>query len=138
MSKDAALLRTTVVGSYPQPDWLVDKQILRGQRVPRVRAEEIWRVPATLRAEALRDATAIAIRDMEAADIDVITDGETARESYSNHFSAALSGLDGTRPAVITSRHGGQTRVPRVVGPILHRHPVEVDAARFLKASTRR
>jgi 5-methyltetrahydropteroyltriglutamate--homocysteine methyltransferase len=138
MSDEQPLLRTTVVGSYPQPDWLIDKEILRGRRVPRVRAEELWRIPAELRAEALRDATLLAIRDMEAAGVDVITDGEIARESYSNHFSSSLSGLDEANPAIIRNRLGRETRVPRIVGPIRHQRPVEAAAARFLRAHTGR
>jgi 5-methyltetrahydropteroyltriglutamate--homocysteine methyltransferase len=135
---DEKVLRTTVVGSYPQPDWLIDKQVLRGQLVPRVRTETLWRVPADIRSEALRDAATLAIRAMEEAGIDVITDGETARESYSNHFVGALSGIDADNPATIISRVGIETRVPRVTGPILHVRPVEQEPATFLRANTTR
>ncbi len=133
-----ALLRTTVVGSYPQPDWLIDKSILRGQHVPRVRTENLWRVPPEARAAAIRDAALQAIRDMESAGIDVITDGEVARESYSNHFAGALDGVDRDNPAVIISRLGHEVRVPRVVSPIRHRQVVELEAAQFLRSNTRR
>lgn len=133
-----AILRTTVVGSYPQPDWLVNKSVLRGQLVPRVRTDRLWRVPAEVRAEAIQDATLLAIRAMEAAGIDVITDGETSRESYSNHFVAALGGIDGEDPATIISRTGNATLVPRIVGPIRHTRAAEADSAKFLRAQTDR
>lgn len=132
------ILRTTVVGSYPQPDWLLDKRILRGQLVPRVRTESLWLVPPQLRAEALKDAACLAIRGMEEAGIDVITDGETSRESYSNHFVAALAGLDVDHPATIVSRIGIETRVPRVTGPIRHVTPIEQAGAIFLRENTTR
>ena len=132
------LLTTTVVGSYPQPDWLVNKEVLRGQLVPRVRSEHIWRIPPENRQEALRDATLLAIRDMESAGIDVITDGEIVRESYSSHFVAGLDGIDSDNPATITSRAGNATRVPRIIGPIRHRGAVEIDWARFLRLHTTR
>lgn len=134
----SGLLRTTVVGSYPQPGWLIDKALLRGQRVPRVSAEELWRIAPADRNEALRDATVLAIRDMERAGIDIVTDGEICRESYTNHFSASLAGLDGTRPAIIRNRAGRDVRVLRVVGPIRHQAPVELEWAQFLRAQTRR
>ncbi len=132
------LLVTSVVGSYPQPDWLVDKQILRGQLVPRVRSEQMWRVPPDARAEALRDAALLAIRDMEAAGIDVITDGEAARESYSSQFVSALDGVDCVTPATIVSRTGHATRVPRIIGPVRYRRAVEIEPARFLRLHTTR
>jgi len=132
------LLRTTVVGSYPQPDWLLDKAVLRGQRVPRVRAEGMWRVAAEVREEAIRDASLLAILDMEAADIDVITDGESARESYSNHFLGALEGVDAVSAATIISGTGHETRVPRVLGAIRHVRPVEQTHARLLREHTSR
>ena len=131
------LLRTTVVGSYPQPDWLLDKAVLRGQRVPRVRADDMWRVAPDVRDEAIQDASLLAIRDMEAAGIDVITDGESARESYSNHFLGALDGVDAVSAASIVSSTGHETRVPRVVGPIKHVRNVEEAHARFLREHTR-
>ncbi len=134
---DAPLV-TSVVGSYPQPDWLVDKEVLRGQRVPRVLSERMWRVPADLRQQALRDATLLAIHDMEQAGVDVITDGETSRESYSSHFVSELEGIDSSAPASIVSRTGHSTVVPRIVGPVRRRHAVELEAARLLRAQTQR
>ena len=133
-----APLRTTVVGSYPQPDWLVDRAMLGGRLPPRVRAREIWRIPGEFLQEAQDDATLIAIRDMERAGIDLITDGEIRRESYSNRFATALDGLDLDNPATITSRSGKSILVPRVVGPIRKKHAVLVEDVRFLRAHTNR
>src|ERR1700730_12387421 len=110
------LLQTTVVGSYPQPDWLIDREKLNKVGAPRVRAREIWRVPEPLLERAQDDATLLAIRDMEDAGIDIITDGEIRRESYSNRFATALEGLDDEHPATITNRAGRSVEVPRVVG----------------------
>jgi 5-methyltetrahydropteroyltriglutamate--homocysteine methyltransferase len=135
-SQTKQLLMTSVVGSYPQPDWLVDKEVLRGGLVPRVRSERIWRIPPENRAEAHRDAATVAIRDMERAGIDVITDGEISRESYSSHFIAGLEGIDNDNPATITSRAGNATRVARIVGAVRHRGSVELEPARFLRAHT--
>jgi 5-methyltetrahydropteroyltriglutamate--homocysteine methyltransferase len=132
-----ALLPTTVVGSYPQPGWLIDRDRL-GSRVPRVRAPEIWRVPEPFLEEAQDDATLLAIRDMERAGIDVITDGEMRRESYSNRFATALDGLDLDRPGTTKSRSGQPIPVPRVVGPIRRRRPVEVRDVEFLRRHTSR
>jgi 5-methyltetrahydropteroyltriglutamate--homocysteine methyltransferase len=129
------LLPTTVVGSYPQPDWLIDRDQL-GSRVPRVRAPEIWRVPEPYLEEAQDDATLLAIRDMERAGIDVITDGEMRRESYSNRFATALDGLDLDRPGTTRSRSGQPIPVPRVTGPIRRRRPVEVRDVAFLRRHT--
>ncbi len=131
------LLPTAVVGSYPQPAWLVDRQALAG-RVPRVRARDIWRIPEPLLAEAQDDATRIAIRDMERAGVDVITDGEIRRESYSNHFATALEGIDLGNPGQATGRSGQAIDVPRVVGPIRRPRPVQVRDVRFLRAHTDR
>jgi 5-methyltetrahydropteroyltriglutamate--homocysteine methyltransferase len=131
------ILPTTVVGSYPQPDWLIDRDLLRSM-VPRVRMPEIWRVPEPWLEQAQDDATVLAIRDMERAGIDIITDGEMRRESYSNHFATALEGVDIDRPATITGRAGKPVRVPRIVGPIRRRHPVEVRDVEFLRANTDR
>jgi 5-methyltetrahydropteroyltriglutamate--homocysteine methyltransferase len=131
------LLPTTVVGSYPQPDWLVDRERL-GTMVPRVRVPEIWRVPAAWLEQARDDATLLAIRDMERAGIDIITDGEIRRESYSNHFATALEGIDLESPATITGRAGRPVKVPRVVGKIRRRQPVEARAVAFLRANTDR
>jgi 5-methyltetrahydropteroyltriglutamate--homocysteine methyltransferase len=131
------LLATTVVGSYPQPGWLVDPERL-GTRVPRLRAPEIWRVPEAWLDEAQDDATVLAVRDMERAGIDVITDGEMRRESYSNRFATALDGLDLTRAGTTVSRTGQRVPVPRVVGPIRRRGPVLVRDVEFLRAQTAR
>lgn len=133
----STLLPTTVVGSYPQPDWLVDRAILVGNNVvPRVRLKAIWRVPEDALEEAQDDATLIAIRDMERAGIDIITDGEMRRESYSNRFALALDGVDVDNPAIVTGRAGKPTPVPRIVGPIRRRHAVEVRDVEFLRANT--
>ncbi|MBY0336333.1 MAG: 5-methyltetrahydropteroyltriglutamate--homocysteine methyltransferase [Acetobacteraceae bacterium] len=132
------ILPTTVVGSYPQPEWLVDRQKLRSQRVPRVRVPEIWRVPAERLEEAQDDATVLAIRDMERAGIDIITDGEIRRESYSNHFANALGGIDLERPGEVIGRTGAPTLVPRVAGRIRRERPVEVRDVAFLRANTDR
>ena len=132
-----AVLPTTVVGSYPQPSWLVDRDRL-GARVPRLRAPDIWRVPEPWLAEAQDDATLLAIRDLERADIDVITDGEIRRESYSNRFATALDGVDLDRPGTTISRTGRPIPVPRVVGPIRCRRPILVRDAEFLRRHTAR
>jgi 5-methyltetrahydropteroyltriglutamate--homocysteine methyltransferase len=131
------LLPTTVVGSYPQPDWLIDRKLL-GTLVPRVRMPEIWRVPEAWLEEAQDDATLLAIRDMERAGIDIITDGEMRRESYSNRFATALDGVDIDNPATITGRSGKPSRVPRITGKIRRRQPVEVRDVEFLRANTDR
>lgn len=132
------LLQTTVVGSYPQPESLIDKAMLHDQPVPRVTAEELWRVAPDARAKAIEVATLLAIRDMEAAGIDVITDGEIARQSYSSHFLSALSGIDEREPGLITFANGRTTRVPRVVGAVRHQRFAEVESARFLRSHTHR
>jgi 5-methyltetrahydropteroyltriglutamate--homocysteine methyltransferase len=131
------ILPTTVVGSYPQPDWLVDRTLL-GKGVPRVRLESMWRIPEPFLAQAQDDATIVAIRDMERAGIDTISDGEIRRESYSNRFATALDGVDVREPAVITDRYGNQTRVPRVVGRIRRIRPVELSDMQFLRRNTDR
>lgn len=139
MTAATKLLPTTVVGSYPQPRWLVDHAILtKNNVVPRVRLKEIWRVAEDALEGAQDDATLIAIRDMERAGIDIITDGEMRRESYSNRFALALDGVDVDNPAVVSGRMGKPTPVPRVTGPIRRRHPVEVRDVRFLRANTDR
>jgi 5-methyltetrahydropteroyltriglutamate--homocysteine methyltransferase len=130
-------LTTTVVGSYPQPDWLVDRTLL-SKGVPRVRLRSIWRVPDELLEQAQDDATVVAIRDMERAGIDIISDGEIRRESYSNRFATALDGVDVDHPAVIANRAGQETIVPRVVGPIRRVRPVEVRDMQFLRRNTAR
>ncbi len=136
--KTLPLLPTTVVGSYPQPDWLVDRAVLTGRLPPRVRAKEIWRVPEPMLEGAQDDATLIAIRDMERAGIDIVTDGEARRESYSNRFALALDGVDLDNPAEVIGRTGALTAVPRVTGPIKRRGPVEARDAAFLHANTDR
>ena len=131
------LLPTTVVGSYPQPEWLVDRAML-SKVVPRTRLHAMWRLPAEHLEEAQDDATIVAIRDMERAGIDIVTDGEIRRESYSNRFATALEGIDDENPAMITSRSGHQTPVPRVVGPVKRRGPVELHDMEFLRQNTDR
>jgi 5-methyltetrahydropteroyltriglutamate--homocysteine methyltransferase len=131
------LLPTTVVGSYPQPDWLVDRALLKTM-VPRVRVHELWRVAEPFLKQAQDDATILAIRDMERAGVDVISDGEMRRESYSNRFATALDGIDNDNPATITNRAGRSVSVPRVVGKVRRKAPVEVDDMKFLRANTQR
>jgi 5-methyltetrahydropteroyltriglutamate--homocysteine methyltransferase len=130
-------LATTVVGSYPQPDWLVDRQML-GRSVPRVRLRAMWRIPEPFLEQAQDDATVVAIRDMERAGIDVISDGEIRRESYSNRFATALEGVDVERPGVIRNRSGNETIVPRVVGPVRRTRAVELRDMQFLRRNTDR
>jgi 5-methyltetrahydropteroyltriglutamate--homocysteine methyltransferase len=130
------LLPTTVVGSYPQPDWLVNREML-SKSVPRVRMN-IWRVPEPWLEQAQDDATILAIRDMERAGIDIVTDGEIRRESYSNRFATALEGIDLDKPGQVKARSGHETPVPRVVSRIRRKGPVEVRDMRFLRASTDR
>lgn len=130
------LLPTTVVGSYPQPDWLVNRQLL-SKSVPRVRLD-LWRVPEEWLEQAQDDATVLAIREMERAGIDIITDGEMRRESYSNRFATALEGVDITNPGLVRSRAGHETPVPRVTGRIRRTHAVEVRDMEFLRRSTDR
>ncbi|MFO1402548.1 MAG: hypothetical protein U1F30_15255 [Steroidobacteraceae bacterium] len=132
------LLPTTLVGSYPQPDWLIDRQRLAGRFPPRIRARELWRVPEPLLAEAQDDATLLAIRAQEEAGLDIITDGEMRRESYSNRFATALAGVDLDNYGTVLNRSGQPNPVPRVVGPIRRRHPVLVADLEFLLRHTRR
>jgi 5-methyltetrahydropteroyltriglutamate--homocysteine methyltransferase len=134
----AGALVTTVVGSYPQPDWLIDRERLGDRLPPRVRARELWRVPEPLLEEAQDDATRLAVQDMERAGVDVITDGEMRRESYSNRFATALDGVDLDEPGVALDRTGHENPVPRVVGPIRRREPVEVGDVEFLRSITDR
>src|SRR6202521_6103115 len=138
MASAPRILPTTVVGSYPQPDWLVDRKVLGSRLPPRTRALEIWRVAPELLEQAEDDATVIAIRDMERAGIDIITDGEIRRESYSNRFATALSGIDLDNPATVAGRSGGSITVPRIVGPIRRLRPVEVRDVAFLRRNTDR
>jgi 5-methyltetrahydropteroyltriglutamate--homocysteine methyltransferase len=132
------LFPTTLVGSYPQPEWLIDRAKLAGRFPPRVRAKELWRIPEPLLAEAQNDATVLAIRAQEDAGLDIVTDGEIRRESYSNRFATALDGIDLDHPGTALDRSGHPNPVPRIVGKIRRRHPVEVDDLKFLKAHTTR
>lgn len=132
------LFPTTLVGSYPQPEWLIDRPRLSSRLPPRVRAKELWRIPAEYLEEAQRDATLVAIRAQEAAGLDIITDGEIRRESYSNCFANALEGIDLDRPGSALDRTGHPNPVPRIAGPIRRRHPVEVEDVKFLRAHTDR
>jgi len=131
-------IATTLVGSFPQPDWLIDRERLLSNLPPRVRATELWRVPAPYLRQAQDDATALAIRDLERAGLDILTDGEIRRESYSNRFATALDGMDIDNPAMVVGRTGKANAVPRVVGPVRRTRPVEVDDLRFLRAQTDR
>ena len=128
------ILATTVVGSYPQPDWLVNREML-SKVVPRTRMHELWRIPEEFLEQAQDDATILAIRDMERAGLDVITDGEIRRESYSNRFATALEGIDSDNPGTVKAR-SGTTQVPRVVGKIRRKGPVEVRDMQFLRKNT--
>ena len=132
------LLPTSLVGSYPQPDWLIDRVKLAGRFPPRVRARELWRVAPEWLDQAMDDATLLAIRDQENAALDIVTDGEMRRESYSNRFATALDGVDLDNPGMALDRSGEANPVPRIVGPIRRRHAVEVRDVRFLRANTDR
>jgi 5-methyltetrahydropteroyltriglutamate--homocysteine methyltransferase len=129
---------TAVVGSYPQPDWLVDRALLTKLMAPRVRAREIWRIPPEHLEQAQDDATIVAIRAQERAGIDIVSDGEIRRESYSNRFANALDGIDRERAGEIVGRTGAKIQVPLVTGPIKRRAPVEVRDVKFLRANTDR
>ncbi len=130
------LIPTTVVGSYPQPDWLVDRENLRSRLPPRVRVRELWRVPEPYLEQAQDDATLVAIRAMEQAGVDIISDGEIRRESYSNRFATALEGMDLDNPGTAIDRTGHPNPVPRVVGPVRRARPVEVRDLEFLRRNT--
>jgi 5-methyltetrahydropteroyltriglutamate--homocysteine methyltransferase len=132
------LLPTTLVGSYAQPDWLIDRVKLAGRFPPRVRARELWRVAPEMLEQAQDDATLLAIRDQERAGLDIITDGEIRRESYSNRFATALEGVDIDNPGTALDRSGHPNPVPRVTGKIRRKHPVEVRDVKFLRAATDR
>jgi len=132
----AEIITTTVVGSYPQPDWLIDRDNLRSRLPPRVRVRELWRIPEPFLEQAQDHATIVAIRDMERAGIDIISDGEIRRESYSNRFATALEGLDLDHPGTAIDRTGHPNPVPRVVGPIRRIRPVEVRDLDFLRRNT--
>src|SRR6476661_4770821 len=129
------LIETTVVGSYPQPRWLIHRDRL-GSKVPRVREPEIWRIAAEFLEQAQDDATLLAIRDMEQAGIDIITDGEMRRESYSNRFATALEGVDIVNPATTINRSGAQAVVPRIAGAVKRTRPVEIRDVEFLRRNT--
>jgi 5-methyltetrahydropteroyltriglutamate--homocysteine methyltransferase len=131
-------LLTTVVGSYPQPEWLTDRQMLGSRLPPRVRAREMWRVPEAYLEEAQDDATIVALHEMERAGIDIVSDGEMRRESYSNRFATALDGMDVDHPGSALDRTGHPNPVPRVVGPIRHLHPVMDRDVRFARMHTNR
>ncbi len=133
-----ALLPTSLVGSYPQPDWLIDRKSLAGRFPPRVRVRELWRVAPEYLEQAQDDATLLAIRAQERAGLDIVTDGEMRRESYSNRFATALDGVDIDNPGTALDRSGHPNPVPRVVGPIRRRHPVQLRDLAFLKANTDR
>jgi 5-methyltetrahydropteroyltriglutamate--homocysteine methyltransferase len=132
------LFPTTLVGSYPQPEWLIDRKKLAGRFPPRVRARELWRVPEEFLAEAQDDATLMAIKSQEEAGLDIVTDGEIRRESYSNRFATALEGVDIDNPGTALDRSGHPNPVPRIVGKIRRKHPVEVEDLKFLKRHTTR
>jgi 5-methyltetrahydropteroyltriglutamate--homocysteine methyltransferase len=135
-SSHPTLLPTSLVGSYAQPDWLIDRAKLAGRFPPRVRAKELWRVDAAYLDQAQDDATLLAIRAQEDAGIDIITDGEMRRESYSNHFATALEGVDIDNPGTALDRSGHPNPVPRIAGPIVRPRPIEVEDVRFLRAHT--
>src|SRR6266851_8162488 len=132
------LFPASLVGSYPQPDWLIDRARLAGRFPPRVRASELWRVDPAYLEQAQDDATLLAIRAQEKAGLDIVTDGEIRRESYSNRFATALDGVDIDNPGTALDRSGHPNPVPRVTGPIRRRHPVEVADVAFLRANTSR
>jgi 5-methyltetrahydropteroyltriglutamate--homocysteine methyltransferase len=132
------LFPCTIVGSYSQPDWLIDKKKLAGRFPPRVRAKELWRIDEEFLKEAQDDATILAILDQEKAGLNIVTDGEARRESYSNHFATALDGVDIDNPGTALDRSGEPNPVPRIVGPIQRKHPIGVSDVEFLKANSSR
>jgi 5-methyltetrahydropteroyltriglutamate--homocysteine methyltransferase len=134
----SVLFPTTLVGSYPQPEWLLDRSKLLQRLPPRVRAKELWKIPPELLAEAQDDATIVAIKAQEEAGLDIVTDGEIRRESYSNRFATALEGVDIDNPGKAMDRAGKPVPVPRIAGKIRRKHPVEVEDLKFLKRHTTR
>src|SRR6187401_1067489 len=138
MADKEPLFPATLVGSYPQPEWLIDRKKLAGRFPPRVRAQELWRVPEAQLAEAQDDATVVAIRAQEEAGLDIVSDGEIRRESYSNRFATALEGVDLDNPGSALDRSGHPNPVPRIVGKIRRKHAVEVEDLQFLKRNTTR
>ena len=135
-TQELPLFPCTIVGSYPQPEWLIDRQKLSKQFPPRTRAAELWRIDPAYLAEAQDDATRLAIRDQERAGLDIVSDGEIRRESYSNHFATALEGIDLEKPGRALDRSGEPVFVPRITGPIRRRHPVGVGNLKFLRENT--
>ncbi len=138
MSDELPLFPCTIVGSYPQPEWLIDRESLSKRFPPRTRARELWRIDERFLSEAQDDATRLAIRDQELAGLDIVTDGEIRRESYSNHFATALDGIDLDNPGKALDRSGEPVYVPRIVGPISRRGPIGVENLKFLRAHTDR
>src|ERR1700733_302748 len=134
----APMLLTSLVGSYPQPDWLIDRARLSSRLPPRVRAKELWRVAPEWLEQAQDDATILAVRDQERAGLDIVTDGEARRESYSNRFATALDGMDLDNPGSVLSRSGQQILVPRVISAVRRLYPVQIQDVRFLRANTDR
>src|SRR5579864_3895463 len=132
------LFPTSLVGSYPQPDWLIDREKLAGRFPPRIRVRELWRVPPEWLEQAQDDATILAIREQERAGLDIITDGEQRRESYSNRFATALDGVDAERPGSTLSRTGNPIPVPRVTGPVRRPRPILLRDLEVLRANTAR
>jgi 5-methyltetrahydropteroyltriglutamate--homocysteine methyltransferase len=132
------LFPTTIVGSYPQPDWLIDREKLAQRFPPRLRAKELWRVPEPWLAQAQDDATLLSIRAQEEAGLDIVTDGEIRRESYSNRFATALEGVDIEQPGEGLDRSGHPILLPRIVGRVRRRHPVQVEDLKFLKRHARK
>src|SRR3569832_1012908 len=130
------LFPTTIVGSYPQPEWLIDRAKLAGRFPPRVRARKLWRIGEPYLAQAQDDATLLAIRFQEEAGLDIVSDGEIRRESYSNRFATALEGVDLDNPGSALDRSGHPNPVPRIVGRVRRMRPVEVDDVQFLRANT--
>ena len=128
------LFPTSLVGSYPQPDWLIDRAKLAGRFPPRVRARELWRIDPAYLEQAQQDAIRLAVADQIEAGLDILTDGEIARESYSNAFATALDGVDIDNPGTALDRSGHPNPVPRIVGPIKRRHPVNVAGLEFLRS----
>src|SRR5688500_19563777 len=128
------LFPTTLVGSYPQPEWLIDRKKLAGRFPPRVRVRDLWRIPQEYLAEAQNDATLLAIKAQEAAGLDIITDGEIRRESYSNHFATALEGVDLDHPGTVRNRSGIDIPVPRVTSELRRPGPVQTEDVRFLRS----
>ena len=138
MPSSLPLFSSTIVGSYPQPDWLIDREKLKQQFPPRTRAKELWRIDPEWLTAAQDDATRLAILDQERAGLDIVTDGEVRRESYSNHFATALEGIDLDNPGKALDRSGEPVFVPRITGPIRRRHAVGVENLQFLKQNTDR